>query len=202
MLACPHCKSWQTAPLTEALFASPLWRSWRVLWRPPCSDVWQRSGVCPGDNRHGDSTVFGANTLPPGPATLFLPAFTGTTGTHKSFLKSLGPRATATMNNLRWHIRVIIKNSSQRNHVQMGRASHLPNLCAALVSQAAVHVVMFCSWTGERCAAGWSTVASSAGNKLHDHLTCGQRTSRTWCISDVRQPSHYCWQKHYSQRIY
>lgn len=50
------------------------------------------------------------------------------------------------MNNLRWHKGVTIRNSLQRNHVQMGRASHLPKLCAALLlSQAVVHVVVSCS---------------------------------------------------------
>lgn len=55
-------------------------------------------------NRHGDSAVFGPNTLPTVSATYFLPSsagFTKTTGKHKSSLKTLSLRVTAEMNNPR-----------------------------------------------------------------------------------------------------
>lgn len=47
-------------------------------------------------------------------------------------------------------------------------------------SESAVHVVMFCTFSAaeeirEFSFARWSTAVSSAGNKLHDHLTCSQR---------------------------
>lgn len=182
------------------------WRSWRVLWRPPPALMYDSVLVCV------QATIAMVTPLCLeqihyllGPPPIFFHHLQqhsqGRVGR-----TNLSSRVSAHEQHRRW----ITCDGTYARSSKTARSVTTSRWAGPLISQTFVrrcarltgccacgHVLQApCSWAGERCSAGWSTVASSAGNKLHDHLTCGQRASHTWCISDVRQPSRYCWQKH------